>query len=45
MGIHNKKYEDLVWQIKSIYSMISKEDIKEYRDYINNYQENRTALN
>ena len=45
MGIHNKKYEDLVWQIESIYSMLNKKDIKEYRDYINNYQENRTALN
>lgn len=42
---HNKKYEDLVRQIESIYFMLIKEDIKEYRDYINNYKENRTALN
>ena len=45
MGVHNKKYEDLVRQIESIYSMLSKEDIKEYRDYINNYKENRATLN
>ncbi|WIV12836.1 hypothetical protein [Proteiniborus sp. MB09-C3] len=42
---HNKKYEDLVRQIESIYFMLIKEDIKEYRDYINNYKENKATLN
>ena len=45
MGVHNKKYEGLARQIESIYSMLSKEDIREYRDYINNYKENRATLN
>jgi len=42
---HNNKYEDLVRQIESIYYMLIKEDIKEYRDYINNYKENKATLN
>jgi hypothetical protein len=42
---HNNKYEDLVRQIESIYFMLIKEDIKEYRDYINNYKENKATLN
>ncbi|KOA19463.1 hypothetical protein CLHOM_20710 [Clostridium homopropionicum DSM 5847] len=45
MGMHNQKYQDFVRQIESIYSMLNKKDIKEYRDYINNYKENRATLN
>ncbi len=45
MGMHNQKYEDFVRQIESIYSMLNKKAIKEYKDYINNYQENRVTLN
>ncbi|AEE92422.1 conserved protein of unknown function [Tepidanaerobacter acetatoxydans Re1] len=45
MGMYNKKYEDLVRQIESIYSMLNKRDIKEYKDYIYNYKVNKAILN
>ncbi len=45
MGMYNNKYEDLVRQIESIYSMLNKRDIKEYKDYIYNYKVNKAILN
>ncbi len=44
-GMNDKNYGYLIRQIENKYSTLNEKDIREYRDYINKYKENRTALN
>lgn len=44
-GMNDKNYGYLIRQIENKYSTLNEKDIREYRNFISNYKENKATLN